>query len=103
MKTVMYGIIVILFSTASLAAEKPSRSAPTADEETQLDSTTIYGDRELPKAMYVVPWKKPQLGELINKPVMSLLDESLEPLDRDEFRRSVDYFETLHHSEAALD
>lgn len=102
MKELSLLLFISFFSVAGFAADKPVKKND-SEEETKLDATTIYGDRELPKAMYVVPWKKPQLGDLINKPVMSLLDESLEPLDRDEFRRSVDYFETLHQSEAALD
>jgi hypothetical protein len=38
-----------------------------------------------------VPWKKPVPGELSGRPVVSVLDEALAPVDRDVFRRQVQY------------
>jgi len=61
----------------------------------ELEATTITGNRELPKVMYVVPWKKADLGDLTGRPVNSLLDEVLAPVDRDVFRREVAYFSAL--------
>jgi hypothetical protein len=61
----------------------------------ELESTTITGNRELPKVMYVVPWKKADLGDLKGRPANSLLDEVLAPVDRDVFRREVAYFGAL--------
>ena len=51
----------------------------------ELDSSSITGNQELPKILYIVPWKEVGLGELPGKPANSLLDEVLEPLDRDIF------------------
>ncbi len=50
----------------------------------------MTGDREQPKVMYIVPWKKSDIGDLSGKPMNSLLDEALAPIDRDEFKREVD-------------
>ena len=61
----------------------------------ELGTTSITGNQELPKVMYVVPWKKAELGDLSGKPARSLIDEILAPVDRDVFRREVGYFETL--------
>jgi hypothetical protein len=41
--------------------------------------------------LYIVPWKTPLAGGLAGKPVASVLDEALAPIDRDVFRRQVDY------------
>ncbi|MBV8783089.1 MAG: hypothetical protein JOZ67_02770 [Gammaproteobacteria bacterium] len=62
----------------------------------QLDASDIKGNRELPKVMYVVPWKRSDLGELVGRPVNSLIDEVLQPLDRDVFRRENRYYDALH-------
>lgn len=70
-----------------------------ADKRTDrvdLDTTTITGNRELPKVMYVVPWKKSDIGDLAGKPMNSLLDEVLAPVDRDVFRREVTYFHAVN-------
>jgi hypothetical protein len=65
-------------------------------DRVELDTTTVTGNRELPKVMYVVPWKKSDIGELAGKPLNSLLDEVLAPVDRDVFRREVTYFHAVN-------
>jgi hypothetical protein len=60
-----------------------------------LDTTQITGNRELPRVLYVVPWKRSDLGDLTGRPVNSLLDEVLAPVDRDVFRRQNRYYEAL--------
>jgi hypothetical protein len=62
----------------------------------ELDSTAITGNRELPKVLYIVPWKKADIGDLIGRPANSLLDEVLTPVDREVFRRQTDYFTKLN-------
>ena len=63
----------------------------TAQDRAEIDRTRIIGNRELPKVLYIVPWKKPLPGELAARPVTSVLDEALAPVDRDVFRRQVQY------------
>ncbi len=65
----------------------------------ELDTTQITGNRELPKVMYIVPWKRSDLGDLVGKPVNSLLDEVLAPVDRDVFRRENRYYQALRPGE----
>ena len=88
------------------AANKPAATPPaarksTAKDRLDLDSTQITGNRELPKVLYIVPWRNAELGDLVGRPVNSLLDEVLEPVDRDVFRRQNRYFEALQPNEAA--
>jgi hypothetical protein len=61
-----------------------------------LDRTQITGNQELPKVLYIVPWQKSDPGDLMGRPVNSLLDEVLAPLDREEFIRQVDYYSDLY-------
>jgi hypothetical protein len=70
-----------------LAAGVPAH----AEDQAAIDRTQIIGNRELPKVLYIVPWKRPLPGDLTGKPVDSVLDEALAPLDRDVFRRQVHY------------
>jgi hypothetical protein len=62
-----------------------------ADDKADMERTKIIGNRELPKVLYIVPWKKPVPGELPGRPLKSVLDEALDPVDRDVFRRQVQY------------
>ena len=47
--------------------------------------------------LYIVPWKESELPQLSQPPLESLIDEALAPLDREEFRRQVHYFNALSH------
>jgi hypothetical protein len=89
---------------ASQAAANKPGSKPTAKSNAKdrldLDSTQITGNRELPKVLYIVPWRSAELGDLVGRPVNSLLDEVLEPVDRDVFRRQNRYFEALQPNSA---
>ena len=62
-----------------------------AQDKADIDRTQIIGNRELPKVLYIVPWKKPLPGTLSGRPVASVLDEALAPIDRDVFRRQIQY------------
>ncbi len=62
-----------------------------AQDRADIDRTQIIGNRELPKVLYIVPWKKPLPGELSGRPGLAVLDEALAPLDRDVFRRQLRY------------
>jgi len=68
---------------------------PKPNDRIQLDTTQISGNRELPRVMYVVPWRRPDPGEFSGRPPNSLLDEALTPVDRDVFRRQNRYYSAL--------
>ena len=89
---------------AAAAGTAPASTAPpraggqksaNAADKLQLGTATVTGDREQPKVMYVVPWKRPDIGDAEGKPMNSLVDEILSPVDRDVFRREVRYYQTV--------
>jgi len=81
------------------AATRPSGAAgqkgPAASDRLQLGTATVTGDREQPKVMYIVPWKRSDIGDLAGKPMNSLVDEILAPVDRDVFKREVVYYKAV--------
>ena len=84
--------------TSTPAAPAPAaRTASTAAprDRLDLDSTSITGNRELPKVMSIVPWKEAEPPAGPDRPMNSLVEEVLSPLDRDEFRREVSYYGDL--------
>ena len=76
------------------AASGGARSGPKIDR-LDLGTATVTGDREQPKVMYIVPWKKSDIGDLAGKPMNSLVDEILAPVDRDVFKREVVYYKAV--------
>ena len=79
------------------AATRPATPATggRARDRVDLEATQITGNSELPRVMYVVPWKKANLGDLGGRPANSLLDEVLTPVDRDVFQRQNRYYDAL--------
>ena len=78
------------FVAISLALASISAGGWAADR-VDLEGTQIIGSRELPKVLYIVPWKKPLSDNRARPPVNNVLDEALEPVDRELFRRQVEY------------
>jgi hypothetical protein len=71
-----------------------------ANDTLSLDGATIVGNRELPKALHIVPWKSAAAGDLAARPVNSLIDEVLAPVDRDVFLRELEYYEAVHGNQS---
>jgi len=87
-------------SSAVLAADVTrQQSGSQVMDRMELGRTEITGNLELPKVLYIVPWKKSDPGDLLGRPVNTLLDDVLAPLDREEFIRQVDYYNDLYGEE----
>lgn len=64
-----------------------------AEDRINLEGISIIGNKELPKLLYIVPWKTSELPELNAPPIGSLIDEALAPVDRDRFKRKIRYYQ----------
>jgi hypothetical protein len=91
---------------AKAAPGDPAKAAKPAGEGTvvkggaktdrlDLGLATVTGDHEQPKVLYIVPWKKADIGDLEGRPMNSLVDEILSPVDRDVFKREVVYYKGI--------
>jgi hypothetical protein len=76
-------------------AAQPAAPKTPGTDRLELGTATVTGDREQPKVMYIVPWKKSDIGDLAGKPMNSLVDEILAPVDRDVFKREVVYYKAV--------
>jgi len=99
----VWSLILLAVPLASSAEDVPEQPpVPTEVQQVDrldLDASAVTGNQELPRVMYIVPWKESGIGELKGKPVNSLMDEVLAPIDRDVFRREVRYFEQIYGNE----
>lgn len=64
-----------------------------AEDRIELEGMSIIGNKELPKMLYIVPWKNSELPDMNAPPIESLIDEALAPVDRDNFKRKIRYYQ----------
>lgn len=95
-------------ASAAVSKAKPETKTPAeapaatrGNDQLTLDSTLVTGNRELPKVMYIVPWKKADLSNLPGQPFNTLIDETLAPVDREVFQREVAYYQVIADKDAA--
>ncbi len=80
------------------AANKPGNVAPVADMPSgvlQLDETVISGNQELPKVLYILPWREPQGLPDIEIQAEFTEAEVFRRLYPPAYRRELSYFDTL--------
>lgn len=71
-----------------------------AEERLDMEGTRIRGNQELPKVLYIVPWKQADIPDLSQPPLESLIDEALLPVDREVFQRKVRYYDAIGHQQS---
>ena len=77
-------VTLVLLATSAAYGEEP-------DDDTLISGMSIVGDHESPKSLVIVPWKSSGLGDRLD--VSRLLDDGLQPVDRDVFIRELTYYQ----------
>lgn len=57
--------------------------------------TTITGNQEQPKVLYIVPWKQPKDDSILSQGLESRLSDVFDHVERSEHMRTLDYFDSL--------
>ena len=76
-------IALVLFVATTAPGQEP-------EGDQVISGMSIVGDHESPKSLVIVPWKSSGLGDKLN--VSRLLDDGLQPVDRDVFNRELNYY-----------
>ncbi|NKB99216.1 MAG: hypothetical protein GKR90_12085 [Pseudomonadales bacterium] len=98
MKLVVAGVFSVCLGLSSLAwgvDEKQTSVAEMPVGVVQLDETVISGNQELPKVLYILPWREPQGLPEIEIEAESVSAEVFRRLYPPAYRRELGYFETL--------
>jgi len=78
-----------------LVALIATTGASFAADRIKLDETSIVGTRELPKVLYIVPWKDSNVGLLTGSATPGRYDAGLVPVEREAYAREIEYFDML--------
>lgn len=92
----IFTAFLVLFTMSTVLAEdnKPPKKPPVSSggEAKELSGISIIGNKETPKSLYIVPWKDSQVG-VETSLTSGLLDERMQPVDREVFMRELDYYQ----------
>ena len=61
-----------------------------------MKGSAIFGNRELPKILYIIPWKSAEPVALKTPPFNSVLDEPFRPVERFTFKRQLNYYNEIY-------
>lgn len=78
----------LLFALATLAI---APGATAQDDARRLEGMAVIGNEELPKSLYIIPWKAAGYVDVAGQPPQGLIDEALAPVDPEVFRRELRY------------
>ena len=67
-----------------------------AQQRLEMEGTAIIGNKELPKVLYIVPWKSAEPVALTTPPFISILDEAFHPVERSTFKRQHKYYNAIY-------
>ena len=67
-----------------------------AAQQMDIDGMSVIGNSELPKALFIVPWKDADAAAAPDRPINTLVDSALEPVDPEVFRRTLQYYDAVH-------
>lgn len=84
-------------SSPPIAAPGQRPQVPPAAEPGVVQATTgtsIIGEQESPIGLYIMPWRQSAASTGLDRPAR-LLDEALQPLDPEVFKRQVEYHRAL--------
>jgi len=77
-------LLLLVTSQAAFAAKK--------DEVVEIGGMSIIGNRELPKSLYIVPWKDSDIDSETDLS-RDLLNERVGVVDQEEFVRQLNYYD----------
>ncbi|MGI9301612.1 MAG: hypothetical protein ACR2RB_02740 [Gammaproteobacteria bacterium] len=86
MKSLLWLAALLILAVSVASAQQQG-----GPEELDARGMSVFGNRELPLSLVIVPWKRAQPGDA-SRPLESLLDQALEPVDRDVHRRELNYY-----------
>ncbi|MEZ7981432.1 MAG: hypothetical protein QMC74_17250 [Myxococcota bacterium] len=85
-------LLVALVSSKAFAEDLPAAPGQDPkDSDKHVAGMSIVGNDEAPKSLVIVPWKSSDLGDTLD--VSKMMDDGRQPVDRDVFRRALDYYE----------
>lgn len=89
-----------LAASVTFAAEESSPAKGSEKRDQSSLVTNVVGSQEAPTVLNVVPWKDREVKYERKSPISAILDQTLQPLDRDVLTREIQYHNSLQEQGA---
>lgn len=66
-----------------------------AEDKITMDSLQVIGNKEMPNILYILPWQTAQLPTMVELPLSGLIQDALQPVDRESILRRKYYQEVV--------
>jgi hypothetical protein len=94
--------LLVGMSAISMAHAQPAAAKRSSEAEMSLHST-ITGNQEQPKVLYIVPWQGPGGADQLNTGLQPIVSDVFAPVDRREFQRELKYREMTIEAQPAAE
>jgi hypothetical protein len=84
--------LTTILTSALIVFSIPLHAADKKEKVVEIGGMSIIGNRELPKTLYIVPWKDSDIDSETDLS-RDLLNERLKVVDQEEFGRQLKYYE----------
>lgn len=78
-----------------------SSSFLVAEERIDMEALSIIGNKELPNILYILPWKHSDLPDMVELPLSGLINDALQPIDRETILRQQHYLKIIAQQNTA--
>ena len=78
----------VLFTAVAVVAQDAETNKE--QDAKEMSGMSIVGNDEAPKSLYIVPWKSSEIG--VETSLNTLLNEGDVPVDRDVFKRQLEFY-----------
>ena len=89
----LIGAFTLTMATCSVSAQQ----RPVLPQQSIQLEETIRGNQEQPKVMTIVPWQLPKEKQALPNPILRRLSQKFQPLERDEFQRQIQFFNSYEN------
>ena len=81
-------LCLVLFTALTAVAEDAETNKE--QDAKEMSGMSIVGNDEAPKSLYIIPWRSSEIG--VETSLNRLLNEGDVPVDRDVFKRQLDFY-----------
>ena len=99
-RILFFFLCLVLCTAVTVMAQDKKKAKTNESNPKELSGMSIVGNDEAPKSLYIVPWKSSEIG--VESSLNMMLNEADMPVDREVFKRQIEFYEVSTAKSKAL-